>query len=130
MTNHKLKKSFEQIMHPAMFEHFDNKYEVMKKTASTAWLFYEASLILELERKSFFDFCVVVVADEKVKITRLNEKRNISESDSRKIMQTQMPDNEKITHADYVIDNSTTLENLEESANKLLLYLREKFSSL
>lgn len=128
-TNPKLKKAFENILHPAMFEHFNSKFTMMNTIAPTAWIFYEASLILELNRKSYFDFCVVVVADESMKIDRLSGKRNLSQSDSKKIMSTQMLDSEKITHADYVIDNSTSLQNLEEAANKLILYLQEKFSS-
>ena len=128
-TNQKLKKALENILHPAMFEHFNSKFAVMNKIAPSAWIFYEASLVLELGRKSYFDFCVVVVADENIKMQRLSENRNLSQSDLKKIMLTQMSDSEKITHADYVIDNSNSLQNLEESANKLILYLREKFSS-
>ena len=125
--NPKLKNSLEKILHPAMFDHFNSKVAIMNKVAPTSWIFYEASLILELGRKSFFDFCVVVIANENIKIKRLNEKRNLSEENSKKIMSTQMPDSEKITHADYIIDNSTTIENLEESASKLLNYLTKKF---
>jgi dephospho-CoA kinase len=128
-TNPKLKKALENILHPAMFEHFNSKFVMMNEIAPSAWIFYETSLVLELGRKSHFDFCVVVVADETIKIDRLSEKRNLSQTDSKKIMLTQMPDSEKITHADYVIDNSNSQQNLEESANKLILYLREKFSS-
>jgi dephospho-CoA kinase len=128
-SNPKLKKSLESILHPAMFEHFNSKFTIMNEIAPSAWIFYEASLVLELGRKSYFDFCVVVVADENIKMGRLSEKRNLSQSESRKIMSTQMSDSEKITHADYVIDNSSSLKNLEEYSNKLIAYLQEKFSS-
>ena len=40
-----------------------------------------------------------------------------------------MSDSEKITHADYVIDNSLSIQDLEESANKLLNYLTKNFKS-
>lgn len=128
-TDSKQKKALEKILHPAMYEHFNSKFSIMNKIAPSSWIFYEASLILELGRKSYFDFCIVVVADETIKMDRLSEKRNLSQSDCKKIMSTQMSDSEKITHADYVIDNSSNLQNLEQSANKLILYLREKFSS-
>ena len=36
---------------------------------------------------------------------------------------------EKITHSDYVIDNSLSIQDLEESANKLLNYLTKNFKS-
>ncbi|APJ02485.1 dephospho-CoA kinase [Silvanigrella aquatica] len=128
-ANAKLKKSLEKIIHPAIHDLFNSKYRELLKVASTAWVFYEASLILEKGRKSFFDFCVVVVADENVKLRRLSEKRNLPEAEARKIMATQMSDSEKISHADYVIDNSASLDLLEKSAEKLILYLSEKFSS-
>lgn len=127
--NPKLKKDLEKILHPAMFDLFNSKMSIMNKVSPSSWIFYEASLILELGRKSFFDFCIVVIADENIKIKRLNEKRNISEEISKKIISSQMPDSEKITHADYVIDNSLSIQDLEESTNKLLNYLTHNFKS-
>lgn len=128
-SNSELKKSFEGIMHPAMFEHFHSKYNIMLKIAPTSWVFYEASLILELKRKSEFDFCIVVYADENIKIERLSSKRNLSREDCIKVIQSQMPDNEKIKYADYLINNSGSEEELKVSVNKLILHLNEKFSS-
>ncbi|KAB8038904.1 dephospho-CoA kinase [Silvanigrella paludirubra] len=127
--NPKLKKDLEKILHPAMFDLFNSKMSIISKVSPSSWIFYEASLILELGRKSFFDFCIVVIADENIKIKRLNEKRNLSEEISKKIISSQMSDSEKITHADYVIDNSLSIQDLEESANKLLNYLTKNFKS-
>ncbi len=128
-TDPNLKKAFEKIMHPAMYEHFNAKVELLNKLAPTAWVFYEASLILELKRKSEFDFCVVVIADEAIKLKRLKENRNLNEPDVKKIMSAQMPDAEKITYADLVIDNSLSIKDLEDSLTNLINLLIKKFSS-
>jgi dephospho-CoA kinase len=124
----KLKKSLESILHPAILELYNSRLEVLNKIAPSAWVFYEASLILELKRQSSFDFCIVVVADESVKLKRLEEKRKISVSEAKKIIHTQMPDSEKITHADFVIDNSKSFQNLEKQTHKLILHLTKRFS--
>ncbi|MGY3803172.1 dephospho-CoA kinase [Pigmentibacter ruber] len=122
----KLKKLFEKIMHPAMNEHFNLKFQSINKLAPTAWVFYEASLILELNRKADFDFCIVVTAQEDIKLSRLKENRNLDEVAAKKIMASQMPDNEKISYADYVIDNSSSIENLEKNVEKLIHLLTLK----
>lgn len=125
----KLKKALEKIIHPAMFEHFHTKLEILNSVAPSVWVFYEASLILELNRKSEFDFCVVVTANEEVKLKRLAENRKLDSLAAKKIMDSQMPDSEKISHADFVIDNSTSVENLQASLQELLILLSNKFSA-
>ncbi|BBH51679.1 dephospho-CoA kinase [Fluviispira sanaruensis] len=124
----KLKKSLEGILHPAIAELLKAKLTALKENAPSAWAFYEASLILELGRKANFDACVVVIAKENIKLKRLKLNRKLSETDARKIMQTQMPDDEKIKFADFVIDNSKDESDLEKLIDNLLIFLREKFS--
>lgn len=126
----KLKQSFEKIMHPSMHDHFNFKFQSLNKLAPTAWIFYEASLILELNRKAEFDYCIVVTAQEEIRLKRLKENRNLDDNDAKKIMASQMSDTEKISYADYVIDNSSSIENLEKSVEKLINLLSLKLSAL
>ncbi|KAB8030845.1 dephospho-CoA kinase [Fluviispira multicolorata] len=124
----KLKESLEGILHPAIAELLKSKVNAMKECAPSAWVFYEASLILELGRKSSFDACIVVIAEEKIKLNRLSLNRKLSEADALKIMNTQMPDAEKVKFADFVVDNSLTQDKLEKAIDQLINFLRAKIS--
>lgn len=128
-SNPTAKKKLEGVLHPAIFELFQSRVSQFKMLAPNAWIFYEASLILELKRQSQFDACVVVVAQEDVKLKRLKDKRNMAKEDALKIMATQLSDEQKIKHAHFVLDNSFSFDKLSQSVDSLLLTLREKFSS-
>ncbi|MES2614865.1 MAG: dephospho-CoA kinase [Bdellovibrionota bacterium] len=123
-----LKKQLESILHPAIAEELKIKSQCLNKIASNAWVFYEASIILENGRKNHFDACVVVTAKQELKIKRLTHSRSLSEEDIHKIISTQMPDEEKITLADYVIENSGDFKNLEQNTFSLIKFLHAKFT--
>ena len=57
-----LKKKLESILHPAIEEELKIKSQIVSQFAPNAWIFYEASLILEIGKKSNFDACIVVTA--------------------------------------------------------------------
>lgn len=123
-----LKKKFEDILHPAIANHFHGKANALNAIAPTAWIFYEASLILEKNKKSEFDACVVVTVNETVRLERILKNRNLSKEEVQKMMAAQMPDCEKIKQADYIIDNSKNLESLEAEVKKMIQFLHLKWA--
>ena len=123
-----LKKGLESILHPAISEELNEKKSSLRKLSETAWIFYEASLILEIGKKNHFDACIVVVAENENRIKRLTQSRPLKEEDIQKIMSSQMPDHEKLKHADYVIENSGSIEDLEKKVFELMLFLYKKLS--
>jgi dephospho-CoA kinase len=127
-SSQKARKSLEEIIHPYIFKIYQSKVKMMADIAPTAWIFYEAALILELGRKHFFDACILVTADHDTKIERLYKNRNLLPTESKKIINSQMSDDKKISYSNYIIENSGPQENLEQSVNQILDHLREKFS--
>ena len=65
----------------------------------------EATLLLEAGGKERYDRIVVVDVNPDVQIAR-GVARGMTESDVRRRMANQMPRDERLKHADYVIDNS------------------------
>lgn len=126
--DHSLKKKLESILHPAIEEEFNVKKQILASLSKSVWLFYETSLIIEIGKRKHFDACVVVTAKHESKFNRLNQSRNMSEEQFQKIISTQMTDEEKVKHADFVIENSGHLQDLEQSVLNLLQFLYKKFS--
>lgn len=111
------------IVHPPVMnkinelciEHFKNHSIVFIETA----LVYEANL------EDFFDYILLVLSDEKTRIERVVKRENVSEEQVRIRMQYQIPDEEKKDDADFVLDNNTTIIELENRMEFLLILIKQ-----
>lgn len=94
----------------------------------------EAALILEAKAESQFDRLIVVTCLPEQRIQRMAQRHGMSlEAAKREIerrMAAQISDEEKIKAADYVIDNSGTLENSRVRAEEIYAELRREAQSL
>ena len=64
------------------------------------------------------DKIIVVVANEELRIKRASERLNISEENVKKRISKQMPIENYIKLADYIIKNNETLENLKNNVDE------------
>ncbi len=83
-------------------------------------IIYDVPLLFEagLEKEGF-KAIVVVTADEDKCIERIKKRSGLSEEEIRKRISSQLSAEEKISRADFVIDNSSTEAKLEEQTNNL-----------
>jgi len=114
----KLKK-LNSITHPTII--FEIKKLIKKFKNSN--IIVDAPLLLESDAKKLVDKIIVVKCDDKVRIKRLLKKGKHSQKEIREITKSQMPMEKKLKFADFVIDNSGDLRNLENqvrtTVNKL-----------
>ena len=96
--------------------------DIVAKMGSTdsGLLVIEASVLLEKgDPEGIYESIVVVTAREDIRIKRAMERLGISESDVRSRMEHQMPEDEKVKFADYVMVNDGSLETLECQARSV-----------
>ncbi len=86
---------------------------------------YEAPLLFEAGAESRVDAVLVVVVDEKQQLERLQQRDGLDPEAARARVAAQMPQAEKVRRADYVIDNSSTLDHLSQQVRKLFSRLQE-----
>lgn len=122
------RKVLEGITHPAIAELFFEKKQLLSELSSTAWMFYEAPVILEAGRQQDFDVVVLVTAREDVRLDRLWKGRGMETQTAQKIMSSQMPESEKKKLSHFVIDNSGELSDLNQKVNSLIEFLRHRFA--
>ena len=83
----------------------------------------EAALILEACTANRFDYLIVVTCDPEQRVSRYARRLGISEDVARaevtRRMAAQIPDEEKIKAADFVIDNSGSLEATQEKVQRV-----------
>lgn len=124
--NADLLKKLEDILHPAVYEEIEKDYQQeLNKEKRPPLFIAEIPLLFESGGDKYFDFTVAVVADPEICLERFlrNVSRNPKEFEQRSARQ--LPQLEKAVRADYVIMNSSSLNELEESTRELYQELIE-----
>jgi dephospho-CoA kinase len=107
-----------RIVHPAVLSRQDAWMDEIGRANENAVAMVEAALILEAGARERFDKMVVVTCRPEQRVERLAKRMKIGlESARREVdrrMAAQLSDDEKIKTADYVIDNSGSLDTTEK----------------
>lgn len=101
-------KQLEALVHPAVGRDFANFVATCgKQNPQQKYVLKEAALLYEAGSYKELDKIIVVVASLETRIARILERDKHRTIDQIKaIIAKQMPDNEKISRADFVIDNN------------------------
>ena len=104
-----------RIVHPAVIRSQDEWMAEMGRQNPHAVAIVEAALILEAGAADRFDKLIVVTCNAEQRAARFAARQKMDLDAARKEvarrMAAQLPDEEKIKRADFVIDNSGSIEN-------------------
>lgn len=120
-VNKDILQKMNAIVHPKVASHFKR----WLKKQNAPYIIKEAAIIYENNLESQYDFIIVVVADEAVRLQRVLNRDNTSRGKIKSIIDNQLPDSEKIKKSDFVITN----EDLE-SAKAQALEIHKTLTSL
>ena len=119
-----------QIVHPAVIAHQDAWMKEMAVKDPRGIAVVEAALMLEAGVAKRFDKLIVVTCTRAQKIERFAGRNQLglaeAEPEVARRMAAQLPDEEKVRVADYVIDNSGALAELEMKVDGLMAELRRQ----
>ncbi len=122
-------KELNEIVHPAVIEHENRWMDEIGQRDPKAIAIVEAALILEAKAAGRFDRLIVVTCQPEQRILRYAHRMGISEEAARgevkRRMAAQIPDEEKVKAADFVIDNSGSLEATEEQVERVFAELQK-----
>jgi dephospho-CoA kinase len=111
------------IVHPAVIERQQQWMESIQRREPDAIVMLEAALLLEAGLRRKFDRVIVVSCKPQQRIDRWEKRLNVdSETARREVtrrMMAQAPDEAKIQAADYVVDNSGTVEETRKQVQKI-----------
>ncbi|ROL60273.1 dephospho-CoA kinase [Bacteroidetes/Chlorobi group bacterium ChocPot_Mid] len=114
LDNEKSLAKLNSIVHPAVIEKLIEDVEYYEKSGEKI-VFVESALTFEAQLEEGFDYIIVVDAKEKVIFERLKRSRNLSEEEIRFRMRQQLSRELKKQHADFVIENNGSLDELKKS---------------
>ena len=121
-------KELNGIVHPAVIEHENQWMDGIGRSSPRAIAMVEAALILEAGAAGRFERLIVVTCDPEQRVARFARRVGISEEAARaeveRRMAAQLPDEEKIKAANFVIDNSGTLEETRLQVDRVFGELR------
>jgi len=112
-TNAAIKTEIESLIHPYVRKGFE---EFLEKNRDAKYVINETALLFEKNLESKFSKIILVSADIMLREQRVIKRDNISKESFEKIVNSQIPENEKILMADFVIINDL----IEELPNKVL----------
>jgi dephospho-CoA kinase len=122
-------KELNEIVHPAVIAEENEWMEDIGRRDPNAIAIVEAALILEAGAGDRFDRLIVVTCHPEQRILRYARRLGISEDAARvevtRRMAAQIPDEEKVKAADFVIDNSGSIEATEQQVQRVFAALRE-----
>ena len=112
-----------RIVHPAVVRKQDEWMEEIGRRDPRAVAMVEAALLLEAGAGPRFDRLIVVTCTQEQRIARFAARHGISleaaQKEVARRMAAQLPDEEKIKAADYIIDNSGSLDHTREQVNAI-----------
>lgn len=123
-----------RIVHPAVIERQRQWMEEVFHHEPDAIAMVNAALIFEAGVKGRFEKIVVVTCKPEQKVLRFAQRAGIDEAIARAEVErrgkAQIPDEEKIRRADYVIDNSGDLEKTRMQVERVFEELKKANSSM
>ncbi len=121
-----------QIVHPAVIRRQEEWMADVGRRDPHAIAIVEAALILEAGMAKGFDRLIVVTCRPEQRIERWARRLKVDTENARREvarrMAAQLPDEEKIKAADYVVDNSGSLDETERQVTKIYAELKKEES--
>ncbi len=119
-----------RIVHPAVVTQQEAWMDEVAKREPRGVAMVEAALIVEAGVAKRFDKLVVVTSTPEQKIERFAARspdadKDAARREARRRIAAQLPDEEKVRVADYVIDNSGTLAATEQQVEKVFADLKK-----
>lgn len=117
-----------RIVHPAVAQRQREWVEEVVRGRPDAITMVEAALILEAGGKNRYDKIIVVTCEPEQKVARYAGRSGLPEAQARAEVErrskAQMSDAEKASLADYVIDNSGSLETTRHQVERIFAELQ------
>ena len=120
-TNQALLKKLNEITHPEITKIIKKEINLAKNKTynQEKVLIIDAALIYEAKIDRFMDKIIVVYIDKDEQIKRLIKRNNLSKDEALHRVISQIPMEEKAKMADYVIDNSSSLDKTKKQVEKI-----------
>ena len=103
----------ESILHPKILAEKDRNIKEISEKDHRAIIIVDIPLLIELNRQNSVDAVVVVYVSSQVQVNRLARRDDLGLEDARSRIGSQIPIDEKVQYAHFVIHNDGTVQKTE-----------------
>ena len=124
-TDPEQRKVLNQILHPRIKEEMDRRTKEIGQKDPEAIVVIDAPLLVELGVYRKVDQLIVVTSTQMQQMERLKERDGRSPEEALRLFSSQMPVEEKVKLADFVIRNEGSLEETKKRAKEVFKELKK-----
>ena len=121
-NNRELKTRLEGIIYPLLIEIFE---QIFVDNCEKEYVFISASQLFEADMEYLFDKKVLVYANDGLRLDRLVSRNGYTQEFAKKRLAAQMRQDTKATLCDYIIQNESDIEVLNQEVDKFLAWLNQ-----
>ena len=114
-----VRATLNRIVHPEIARRSVEELQRLKEEADAPLIVYEAPLLFEVGAETRVDKVLVVTIDPEEQFARLMKRDGLDQVAAKQRIAAQMPQEEKVKRADYVIDNSGAPEKTRSQIDLL-----------
>jgi dephospho-CoA kinase len=124
-TNLRQRKLLNQILHPRIRKEMERRAKEIGQKDPEAVVVIDAPLLVELGDHRKMDKLIVVTSTQTRQIERLKERDGISSEEALRIFSSQMPVEDKVKLADFVIRNEGSLQETKKKTREVYKELKK-----
>jgi dephospho-CoA kinase len=124
-TDPEQRKVLNQILHPRIKEEMDRRTKEIGQKDPEAIVVIDAPLLVELGVYRKVDQLIVITSTQMQQMERLKERDGRSPEEALRLFFSQMPVEEKVKLADFVIRNEGSLEETKKRAKEVFKELKK-----
>ena len=113
------REALNKILHPKIIDEEYRRIDEIKKSCPDSIIIVNAALLIESGNYEKVDKVIVVTSSTSLAIKRTMARDGLTKDEVALRMKSQSSDEEKLKHADYVIDNNGTFEELQDKVVSL-----------
>lgn len=121
----KKKEGLEAILHPRVMAEEQRLFKDIRNGDPSALVIIDAALLIESGNHRKVQKVIVIACDEETRIQRIMAKSTFTREDVERRLRQQMPLEDKIKYADYVLHNDSGFPELKEKVEALFHQLKE-----
>jgi dephospho-CoA kinase len=118
------------ILHPFIIRAQDERLRAWEAEDAGGIAVVDAALMIESGGYSRFDYLIVVHCRPEIQLERLMARNSISREEAQMRIAAQMPQEEKMLYADFLIDTSEGFDDTRRKTEEVYRQLRERKGAL
>jgi dephospho-CoA kinase len=121
----KKRKNLESFTHPTIYQEFFKQLNQIGQKYPDAIILASIPLLIEMNMQHAFDHLILVYVSEKTQVERLIQRDNISIKEANDILKAQVPLDQKIEYANFIINNENTFEETKIQVHEVWRKLKK-----